>query len=66
MDPQSLEQKITNAAGEASAIVAHFSPAAGAAIAAGVEVEPVVSGLVKLFAHFFHHSMKKSVAAPAQ
>jgi hypothetical protein len=55
-----LEDKIEAAAAKASEIVAAFSPAAGQAIAMGVEVEPVVSGLVKLFIHFFHHHVKKA------
>jgi hypothetical protein len=54
------EQKIEDAAAKASEIVAAFSPAAGQAIAMGVEVEPVVSGLVKLFIHFFQHHIKKA------
>jgi hypothetical protein len=61
----SMEQKIEDAAAKASEIVSAFSPAAGTLIQMGVEVEPVISSLVKLFAHFFQHHLKKSTAAPA-
>ena len=55
-----LEQKIDAAAAQASQIVATFSPAAGAAIEAGVAVEPVVSGLVQMFIALFHHHVKNA------
>lgn len=64
VDQASLEQKITGAAAQASSIVAMFSPAAAQAVAAGVEVEPIVSGLVKLFIHFFTHHATKAIASP--
>lgn len=56
---QQLEDKITAAAAKASEIVAMFAPGAAAAIQAGVAVEPVVSGMVKLFVHMFHHHVKQ-------
>jgi hypothetical protein len=56
-----LEEKIDTAAAEAAQIVAAFSPAAATAIQAGVAVEPVVSGLLHMFAALFkHHATKTS------
>lgn len=54
----SLEEKIDGAAAQASQIVAAFSPAAAVAIQAGVAVEPVVSGLIKMFIELFKHHAK--------
>lgn len=53
-----LEQKIDTAAAQASTIVAAFSPAAAAAIQAGVAVEPVISGLIHMLAALFAHHAK--------
>jgi hypothetical protein len=50
-----LEDKILVATQQAAQIASIFSPAAGAAVAAGVSVEPVISGLVKMIAGLFHH-----------
>jgi hypothetical protein len=53
-----LEEKIDAAAAKSAEIVATFSPAAAAAIQAGVAVEPIVSGLLHLFIGLFHHHVK--------
>lgn len=52
------EQKILAAAEIASQAVSIFVPAAGAAVKAGVAVEPVISGLVQLFIGIFKHHSK--------
>ena len=54
----SLEDKITAAAEKSAAIVATFSPAAGAAIEAGAQVEPIISALIHMFVGLFHHHVK--------
>ncbi len=51
----SLEDKILLASDEASKVATIFSPAVGAAIKAGVSVEPIISGMVKLIIGLFHH-----------
>jgi len=51
----STEQKILAASEEAAQVTKIFSPAIGAAIDAGVAVEPVVSGFVHLIIGLFHH-----------
>lgn len=61
--PTTLEEKIDQAALEASAIVNKFSPSIGAAVAAGAEVEPLIKGLVQMFISLFHHSVKKQTPA---
>lgn len=50
-----LEEKILYAATEAEKVVALFQPTAAAAIAAGVQVEPMIKGLVGMFAAIFKH-----------
>lgn len=64
--PQTLEQKIDQAALEAAQIVAQFSTQAATVIESGVAVEPVISGLIQLFASIFSHKAKTAVAAPAE
>lgn len=50
-----LEDKILLATTQAAQIASIFSPAVGMAIKAGVAVEPLVEGMVKLIAGLFHH-----------
>lgn len=59
--PLTLEQKILAAAAQSEQVVAIFSPAAAGLIAAGVDVEPILSGLVKAIVSLF----TKHVTAPA-
>lgn len=61
----SLEQQIDAAAAKASGIVAQFSPQAAAVIAAGTEVEPIISGIVQMFIGLFRHHVKKAASSPA-
>lgn len=56
----SLEQKIDEAAAQASSIVSTFSPAAAAAIESGVAIEPVISGMVHMFIGLFKHHAKQA------
>jgi hypothetical protein len=58
--PLSLEQKILQAATVSEQAVALFSPVAAQAIAAGVAVEPVFSGLAKLILGIFKHHVSKA------
>lgn len=51
----SIEDKILLAAQQAESVVSIFSPMAAQAVAAGVQVEPVISGLAKLIVGLFHH-----------
>lgn len=61
--PQSLEQKIEMAAAEAAQVAAIFSPGVGAAIQAGVAVEPVISGFIQLLVGIFkHHTSQATVS----
>lgn len=60
--PNSLEQKIEQAATEASQVASIFSPAVGQAIAAGVVVEPVIIGFIGVLINLFKHHTKQ--AAP--
>ena len=55
----STEEKVLAAAQQASAIVAMFQPQAAAAIQAGVEVEPIIKGLVGMFIAIFQHHASK-------
>lgn len=57
--PLSLEQKIVTAAAEAAQIVSMFNPTAAAAVAAGAELEPIVSGMVQMFIALFRHKVAK-------
>jgi hypothetical protein len=67
MDPQqSLEQRIDEAAAQASDIVAKFSPQAGALCRAGAELEPVISGLVHMFVGLFKHHVKQGSSQQQQ
>ena len=59
-----MEQKIDSAAMQAAAVAATFSPAAAGAIAAGVQVEPMIHALIAMFASLFAHHAKAAVAAP--
>lgn len=53
----SLEEKILKAVQESETIVSIFSPAAAEAVAAGVAVEPLFSGLLRgIIGHFRHHT----------
>ncbi len=56
---QSTEEKIDQAISEAAQIVNHFSPGIATAIAAGAEVEPVISAMVHMFISLFRHKMAK-------
>jgi hypothetical protein len=58
----SLEQRIEQASLEAAQVAATFSPAIGAAIAAGASMEPVVSGFLHTLIGIFRHHAAK--AAP--
>lgn len=60
-----LEQKILQASSEAAVIASAFSPAVATAIQTGVAVEPVISGLVHMFAELFRHHAKQAQPAPA-
>jgi len=51
----SLEDKILLATKQSETVIALFSPQIAAAVEAGVEVEPLVSGLAKLVIGVFHH-----------
>lgn len=57
--PDNYEAKILQAAQAAESAVAVFSPAAAQAVQAGVAVEPMVSGLVKMFISIFKHHATK-------
>jgi hypothetical protein len=59
--PLTTEQKIDQAALEASQIVAAFSPQASALIQAGVSVEPIISGLIGMFKELFAAKAKVAV-----
>lgn len=59
--PLTKEQEIDQAALEASQIVASFSPQAATLIQAGVSVEPIISGLIQMFASIFAHKAKVAV-----
>lgn len=62
-----LEQQIDSAAEKASTIVQQFSPQAAAAVAAGAEVEPIISGIVQMFISLFRHHAKQTITStPAQ
>lgn len=64
--PQTLEQKIDLAAAQAAQIADIFSPAIGTAINMGVAAEPVIAGMIHLFASLFkHHASQATPAAPA-
>lgn len=65
MEQPSLEQKIDAAVAEASQLIAPFSAPVATAIAAGAEVEPIISSIIKLFTLAFHHSVKQQTAAQA-
>jgi len=54
-EKQTTEDKILLASAEAAKVAAIFAPAVGNAISAGVAVEPLVSGIVKLIVGLFHH-----------
>lgn len=58
-----LEEKIQIAITKAGEVTALFVPAAGAAIAAGAEVEPIIAGMVHLFLGIFQHHAKQQVAS---
>lgn len=60
--PLTLEQKIENAAAQAAQVASSFSPAIGMAIQAGVEVEPVISGMVQLIIGLFRHHVAQPAA----
>lgn len=60
-----LEQKIEQAAEEASQVAAIFSPQVGQAIQAGVAVEPVVAGFIQMLIGLFKHHTKQ-VPPPVQ
>src|SRR5579859_777070 len=62
VDPNSLEGKIDQAALEAGQIASTFSPAIGAAVQAGVAFEPMIHGMISLFASLFHHHAAAAVA----
>ena len=57
-----LEDKLLQASEEASKIASIFSPAVGQAVQAGVAVEPLISGIVKLIVGLFHHHTKPKAA----
>lgn len=63
--PASLEQKIEQAGAEAAIIAQQFSPAVGAAIQAGVAVEPVISGFIQMMIALFKHHTSQATPAPA-
>ena len=50
-----MEQKIVEAIAQGDQIVAKFSPVAAQLVAEGVAVEPLFSGMIRMFASFFHH-----------
>lgn len=51
----SMEDKILVAASQAETIVGIFSPAAAEMVQAGVSVEPLMSGMIRLIVGLFHH-----------
>lgn len=53
--PPTLEERILLATEQAAQIAAIFSPRVSALIDAGVAIEPVVSGLIKLISGLFHY-----------
>ena len=63
--PLTTEQKIDQAALEASQIVASFSPQAAALIQAGVSVEPIIAGFIGMFKELFASKTKAAVVVPA-
>lgn len=56
-----LEQKLDDAAVQASQVVAAFSQPAAVLIQSGVAIEPVISGIVKLVIGLFAHHAKQAV-----
>lgn len=60
--PTTTEQKIVAAAAQSAQIVQAFSPAAAQLIAAGVSVEPIIGGLIQMFAALFAHHAQAAVA----
>lgn len=65
MNPN-LEQQIDAAVQKAASIIAPFNSTAATAIAAGAEVEPVISGIVHMFIGLFKHHAKQAITAPQQ
>lgn len=57
--PLTTEQKIVTAIAESAQIVSMFNPAAAAAVAAGAEFEPIVSGMIQMFIALFRHKVTK-------
>ena len=57
-----LEEKIQIAITKAGEVTSLFVPAAGSAIEAGAEVEPIIAGLVHMFLGIFQHHVKQQVA----
>jgi hypothetical protein len=56
--PLTLEQKIDQAALEAAQIASQFSEKAGGLITAGAQAEPIIAGLLAMFAGIFSHKAK--------
>lgn len=54
----SLEDKILAAVADSEKVIAAFSPTIAGLVAAGVAVEPVISGMVKLVIGIFQHHTK--------
>jgi hypothetical protein len=63
--PLTTEQKVLLAIQESNQVVSAFSPVAGTIVAAGVQAEPIVSGLVHMIQGLFKHHTG-SALHPAQ